>query len=159
MILLAAVSAILQMAQKTLSLASEYIDIVVYMTSKTANPRGGDPVRILYAHGTERYVMNTDNVESQQDWAFDRLDDLMDTAVWKRGSVMLKPGKSTIYCYDVPMLRRELLELAANYVRAKFKQCDCAFDGVVSNILEEYELELAKYGILHTKSRQRQQNS
>jgi hypothetical protein len=159
MILLAAMSAILQLAQKTLSIASEYIDIVVYMTSKTANPRGGDPVRILYAHGTERQVMNTDNVESQQDWAFDRLDDLMDTAVWKRGSIILKPGKSTIYCYDVPMLRRELLELAANYVRIKFKQCDCSFDGVVSNILEEYELELTKYGILRTRSRQHQHNS
>lgn len=156
MILLAAVSAILQLAQKTLSIASEYIDIVVYMT---ANPRGGDPVRIPYAHGTERHVMNTDNVESQQDWAFDRLDDLMDTAVWKRGSIILKPGKSTIYCYDVPMLRRELLELAANYVRIKFKQCDCSFDGVVSNILEEYELELTKYGILRTRSRQHQHNS
>lgn len=159
MILLAAVSAILQLAQKTLSLASEYIDIVINMASKTANSRGVDPVRILYANGTERYVMNTNNVESQQDWAFDRLDDLMDTAVWKRGSVMLKPGKSTIYCYDVPMLRRELLVLAANYVRIKFKQCDCSFDGVVSNILEEYELELAKYNILNTRSRPRQQHS
>lgn len=159
MIFLAAVSAILQLAQKTLSVASDYIDIVIYMTNKTANPRGGDSVRILYANGTERYVMNTNNVESQQDWAFDRLDDLMDTAVWKRGSVMLKPGKSTIYCYDVPMLRRELLALALNYVRAKFKQCDCSFDGVVSNILEEYELELTKYGILHTRTRQRQQQS
>jgi hypothetical protein len=150
MILLAAVSAILQMAQKTLSLAFEYIDTVINIASKTANSRGDEAVRIL---------MNTNNVESQQDWAFDRLDDLMDTAVWKRGSIMLKPGKSTIYCYDVPMLRRELLDLAANYVRIRFKQCDCSFDGVVSNILEEYELELTKYNILNTRSRQRQQNS
>jgi len=150
MILLAAVSAILQMAQKTLSLAFEYIDTVINIASKTANSRGDEAVRIL---------MNTNNVESQQDWAFDRLDDLMDTAVWKRGSIMLKPGKSIIYCYDVPMLRRELLDLAANYVRIRFKQCDCSFDGVVSNILEEYELELTKYNILNTRSRQRQQNS
>ena len=128
------------------------------MNHKTATQSGGDPVRILYAHGTERYVMNTNNVESQQDWAFDKLDELMDTAVWKRGSVMLKPGKSIIYCYDVPMLRRELLELAISCVRTKFKQCDCSFDGVVSNILEEYEVELARYGILQSQTRRRQQS-
>lgn len=150
MILLAAVSAIMQVAQKTLSLAFEYIDTLINRASKTANSRGDEAVRIL---------MNTNNVESQQDWAFDRLDDLMDTAVWKRGSVMLKPGKSTIYCYDVPMLRRELLDLAMTYVRMRFKQCDCSFDGVVSNILEEYELELTKYNILNTRSRPRQQHS
>jgi hypothetical protein len=155
MIFLDAVSAILQMAEKTLSLASGYIDTIIYMTSKTANSRGCDAVRSVYANRTERHVMTTENVESQQDWAFERLDDLMDTALWKRGSVVLKPGKSIIYCYDVPMLRRELLALAANYVRIKFKQCDCSLDDVVSNILEEYELELSKYGI-YTRSRQRQ---
>ena len=115
-----------------------------------------ESVRILYVSGAERHLMNTNNVESQEDWAFDKLDYLLDNAVWKRGAVILKPAKNTIYCYDTAMLRRELLELAAYYVRMKFKQCDCSFDGVVSNILEEYEEELAKYGIVLPMERQRQ---
>ena len=102
-------------------------------------------MRILQAVGTERVVMNTNNVVAQEDWAFDKLDELLDKAVWKKGAVILKPQKNTIYCYSVEMLRNQLLSIAAAVVKQKFKQCDATLDDVVDNILEEYSQECREF--------------
>lgn len=107
--------------------------------------------------GIQSFAMNTRNkdVDAQEDWAFDKLDELMDTAVWTNSLVTLRPGKNTIYCYDLDMLGRELLDLAVLYVNAKFKRCDARLDDVVSNILEEYETELTNHNIVKPFKRKR----
>lgn len=100
--------------------------------------------------------MSNDERELQEDWVFDKLDGLLDNATWKRGQVILKPNKSTIYCYNLDALRRELTDLARNYATARFKTYLGDLDDIVANILEEYEVELTKYNIIRSKKMRRQ---
>jgi len=83
--------------------------------------------------------------DQQEDWAFDKLDDLLEKATWRRGVVMLKYGKSVVYCYDVDMLARELSALAEHYVQLKFKQTVICIEDVVDNILDEFSDEITQH--------------
>lgn len=85
--------------------------------------------------------------EQQADWAFDKLDDLLEKATWRRGVVTLKHGKSAVYCYDVDMLARELATLAEHYVQLKYKQTVINIEDVVDNILDEFSDEITQYQI------------
>jgi hypothetical protein len=108
----------------------------------------------VYSFKDGNAAMNTNNPadktleEIQADWAFDKLDELLEAATWKRGVVILKPGKNIIYCYDLEMLTRELNTLAEQYVQQKFRQTSGSYEDVVHNILEEYEEELARANIV-----------
>lgn len=100
--------------------------------------------------------MSNDERDTQEDWVFDKLDGLLDTATWRRGQVILKPNKSIIYCYNLDALRRELTEIARYYATAKFKPYLGGVDDIVANILEEYEVELTKYNIIKSRRTDKQ---
>jgi hypothetical protein len=89
--------------------------------------------------------MNRENIEAQEELAFNTMDDLLDTASWRRGVVVIKTNKTVFFCYDVAQLRSALLELALSVVKNKFKQCDADLGPVVDNALDEYSEELKQY--------------
>lgn len=91
--------------------------------------------------------MNKPNIEAQGDLAFDTMDELLDNATWKSGTLILKSMHSVYFCYDVPKLRSTLTEIALAAVKKKYKQCDINVKPVVENILEEYTPELKKFRI------------
>ena len=91
--------------------------------------------------------MNKENIDAQEEHAFDLMDDLLDTASWRQGVVVLKTPKTLFFCYDIPKLRRALTELALAAVNQKFKQCDCDLDPVVQNAIDEYSKELRRFRI------------
>jgi len=91
--------------------------------------------------------MNKANIEAQGDLAFDTMDDMLDRAGWKSGSITLKAANTVYFCYDIPKLRSTLSEVAIAAVKKKYRQCDIDVKPVVDNILEEYAHELKKFRI------------
>lgn len=92
-------------------------------------------------------MTKTANIEAQEELAFDLLDDLLERATWKIGTVIIKTSRTVIFCYDLPKLRKDLLEVATAAVNAKYKQCDANLTDVVQNIIEEYSAELKRFRI------------
>ena len=91
--------------------------------------------------------MNKANIEAQEDLAFDTMDDMLDRASWKSGTLTLKAINTVYFCYDIPKLRSTLSEVAIAAVKKKYRQCDIDVKPVVDNILEEYAHELKKFRI------------
>lgn len=82
--------------------------------------------------------MNKANIDAQEELAFDTMDEFLDKASWKLGTVIVKAPKTVFFCYDIPQVRKALKELALAAVKNKYKQCDANLDPVVQNIIDEY---------------------
>lgn len=98
--------------------------------------------------------MANQNIIAQEDWAFDKLDALLDDATWKRNLVVLKPNRSILFCYSVAQLRNELMQLAEQVVHARFKQCDADLKPVIENLIEEFDEEISKTFMLSQENKQ-----
>lgn len=92
-------------------------------------------------------------VELQEDLAFDKLDEVLDTAQWQRGVVIINHGNRVVYCYDMEMLERELAIIAVEAVRAQYNNCNINAGFLVTNILDEYSKELYKAQIFRRNRR------
>ena len=91
--------------------------------------------------------MHPTDANAQEEWAFDALDEALDAAVWRPGSVQLAAPNTLYFCYDIPKLKAALKEMATSAVARKYARCNINVDPVVTNIIEEYAHELNRYNI------------